>query len=192
MSTSFASLNAGFAVDLRDLTEFQKSVDQMRLDFGPTFNKVKPTFGAYMRYSAVLEFGWRDKRMARFHVRGGSVVSSDSGIPHIYPAIRNNAKAITEVLYDRVRKYVDVKLKRKGSESAHLKELEKAWGAALNDKPRRYAVERAPYQYGFHRRSIQGNAYELDSAKIREMRDRAKAQHRIKSGKARKLKEMDI
>lgn len=187
LDTSFAALNRGFHVDAMQLEEFKMSMSDLARRFGPAFKTVHPTFGAYMRYSAVLEFGWRDRRSAKFRLQGGALVASTSGIPHIHPAIRNNIGFITKYLLDRVaipalKDHFDTKGK---SWPKTVKNLEKAWTSILNDKPRRDAVARAPYQYGFHRRSIQGSAYEIPAAKIAAMRAEAAAGYEREFNKRR-------
>lgn len=166
-------------IDLTSFNHFIQNLDALRQLYGPAFMKVRPQFGAYMEYSAVLEYGRKDRRMMEFHIPGGFLVSS-TGAPHIRPAVYSNIPAITKHLRDvgqqacRETLYAQAAGKPPLSLAKMIARVEKAWGQVLNDKPRRDAVKNAPYEFGFHRRSIQGDAYPPNPSKIEALRAQAR------------------
>lgn len=188
------AMNKSGTIDLSELAGFFSRLQQLKQIYGPAFMKVQPRFGAYMEYSAVLEYGWKDGRSAAFHVRGDILVVSSVGIPHIRPAVLSNIGTIVTHLRDTGVKACREVLYAKGvgtplTTAQMVKRVEMAWGQVLNDKPRRDAVNNAPYEFGFHRRSIQGSAYPLDPAKIETMR--SEAERKRKALRDRQQQEFD-
>lgn len=180
--TSIAAINLSLSVDASDFRDMTEKLREIGKNFGPIFYAVKPEFGAYMVYSGVLEFGRRDARMMRFRIYGGGTVASSHGVPHIRPAVKTNAAHIIQTLtvfssdiYQRLLAKGVNRYSIKAKKQMYIKELENVWTQLLMDRPRRYAVARAPYLYGFHRRSIQGRGTPITASEIAAMQAEAKA-----------------
>lgn len=189
----------GFTVDVRDVIALRDRLLKNNPAFRKAWESAIPEFGAHMIYSAVLEFGHTfnypakaapSVRAARALARrGGRPVASHilvkrlpnktivevKGRPHIIPAVEKNKRWIVDQLKTEVLgtwgKVVNAKTGRTSVPSK--KAVERIWLQILNDKPRRDAVAKAPYLFGFHRRSIAGRAKVLTNAEIESMRKQA-------------------
>ena len=144
---------ATFAKDMAKFTKFWKNV--------------KPEFGAYMSYSRFLEEG--TKNMPIGHRRSATKkrsIGKPIG-PHIVPAVKRNLGAITKQLgsgfVEEARKVIG------GTVALTNQQVGQIWERALNDKPRRDAVANAPFEFGFHKRSIRGYATPLTPAQVAAM-----------------------
>ena len=67
-------------IDQRSMRQLQKDLRRMHKDIPKAFKKVRPQFGAYMSYSAVLELGAK--------LPNGTIIPPR---PHILPAIKSKA-----------------------------------------------------------------------------------------------------
>jgi len=123
-------------------------------------------YGAYMNYSLFLETG--TSKMPVGHVRsprsakakGKVVIIEGKPIgPHIAKSLKDNAGDIVKTLHRLLMRNLQSVNKKTGKSitvtaSGARQAYERALVAALNDKPRADAVKNAPYEFGFHRRSI--------------------------------------
>ena len=134
------------------VTDALKKLELLRAAIPKAYDLAYAEFGAYMLYSRYLEEGTKNK--------DGSVRMQAR--PHMLPAIVNNADLILSQAADGIMTVVDrVWEGKQGSIGATAafeisKQISNAWVRVLNDKPRRDAVDRAPYEFGFHKRSIRG------------------------------------
>ena len=130
---------------------------------------VRPEFGAYMRYSPILE--------ARHPKAKG----------HIANAITYNRDYITSQMQSRIVP-IAVRYARTGSSRAGAKKaVEDQWEIVLNSKPRFDAMSNAPVMYGFHRSTIRGYGKERLVSEIRAQQERLHAERRaVRSGSGTK------
>lgn len=144
--------------------------------------KLTPEFGAYMHYSYYLETG-------HTHPSGRMSIRAR---PHIVPAVIMAKRYIIDELQ---RAALEISLRcYHGDMAAAEKDAERGWIRALNDMPRRIAVEETKrqqiYEFGFHRRSIRGYALSPQSSEVRAKQQQAMAERRAKMiskrGKGRK------
>ena len=122
-------------------------------------------YGAYMNYSLFLETGTR--KMPVGHVRsprsakvkGKAVIIEGKPIgPHIAKSLKDNASDIVKTMHRLLMRNMQSINKKSNAivvtASGARQAYERALVATLNDKPRADAVKNAPYEFGFHRRSI--------------------------------------
>lgn len=160
-------------VDSTQVKKLKERFLYVAAHLGPSIAKVTPEFGAYMAYSGVLELGRKDGKL--------------KPRPHIVPAIQHNAQGIVKHLLDSWTRAIKVMMA--GTSIDAQKETEDAWIRALNSRPRIEAVKNAPFQYGFHRRSIMGYAKRRSDNDIKAEQDKAMKERAVAvaEGKAKGL-----
>ncbi len=130
-----------------DLLGVQNSIMKVAMWAEDKLGNTRPEFGAYMAYSARLEFG--------YSAANGTQVP---GRPHLMPAVTYSMPFISATLKAFITKNLDT-----GNLTPSKELLEQAWEVTLNAQPRQFAVENSPYLYGFHRRSIRGYGNNRDA-----------------------------
>lgn len=183
---------AGFQmVDVTDLNALIEGVRALHLTFtSPELRRVNPEFGAYMSYSMYQEYGTHNSDGTwRLWPR-----------PHIEPAVQRNAAPIVRELTDaslQIASGMTFKLKRGASgvkkpTPVTAKDIyERAWLRILNGSVRilavRLATEQHVWEFGFHRRSIQGYIYARTADEIRAQQVKAEAERsKMASGKRKR------
>jgi len=135
------SPNRGFAVRVNapEMTRLILRFAALRSFFTDVLPAVRPEFGAYMRYSPILE--------ARHPKAKG----------HIVGAITYNQNYIRTELQRRVIP-IAIRYAHTGSfnRAQAKQEVEHQWEIVLNRNPRFHAMRNAPVMYGFHRSTIRG------------------------------------
>ena len=130
------------AETMRTLNRYARVGDVIRQVVGT----VEPEFGAYMRYSQVLE----------------------NRNPHIARAIEQNGTYIRVELQRRLGRAIYRYAVSGMSISEAKKEVQNAWETVLNGKPRWWAIKRAQVEFGFHRYTIRGYGKQRTLADIRK------------------------
>jgi hypothetical protein len=157
---TISNVNFNLWVDDKDVQRCIKNIQLCAAIFPVAWQSIKPQFGAYMYYSKYLEEGTTKMFMR----------------PHILPAVKVNLGDILKVLAEGCKKELDriwYGMASPWNVSAVTREFKNAWKKALNGRVRQYAVDMAPYNYGFHRRSIRGYAEEPDWSVIEMARVKA-------------------
>lgn len=126
-------------------------------------DKVEPEFGADMPYSAVLE-----------------EATHPNHVPHIAPAITQNAGYIISQLQTRVSDLA-VKQGHAGfvNVSAATREMEKIWDDILNAKPKTDAQSKAPVLFGFHRLTIGGHGRARSDSEVRALQQKLMSEREL-------------
>jgi len=141
------------AETLRTLKRYERVGEVIR----KAIPKVNPEFGAYMRYSSILE-----KRN-----------------PHIARAIQQNGEYIRVELQRRLGRVVYRYAVSGMSPADAKKEVANAWEEVLNAKPRWWAINRAQVEFGFHRYTIRGYGNRRTLADIRAQQKMLHAEREV-------------
>ncbi len=167
------------SISSRGFNKITKRLAVVQMALGPAFKSVQAQFGAYMKYSLMLEEGTK-KMPPR---------------PHILPAIRGNGRWIAIRVGDEGFKLIEDVFR--GRSRGAKKDIQKMWVRILNDKPRIQAVNVTKkfkwissakkeytkrvggrlvtfkpgprtgiFEFGFHRRSIRGYGHPLSNGEI--------------------------
>lgn len=171
--------------DFTGMTQLGQRLQTAHAAFGSAIEAIKPQFGAYMRYSAILENG--SKYMPIGHIKTdpvtGKPMAGKKPIgPHIRPAIENNAGLLLKGVTDFLVVMTDQHLNgvRFFNSAAVKMALSKKWDQLLNSKPRQDAAAKAPFEFGFHRRSIRGYSNAPTSSQILGWQSAAESSRRGK------------
>lgn len=142
-------------VDFTEVAVIGQNFRRAATYFGKAMAAAKPEFGAYMRYSYYLELG-TVKMQAR---------------PHIVPAVADNAQLLVDTLCNYMLDHLDERAIKGRAAGTYKKAYEDAWWAVLNGPMRIAAVAATAsipvYEFGFHRRSINGSVHERSPEEIR-------------------------
>ena len=152
-------VRAANAETMKTLKRFQQLGTFIRVAVG----EVEPEFGAYMRYSPILE-----KRK-----------------PHIARAIEQNGEYIRVELQRRLGRLI-YKYSQLGVNATNAKkDVEAAWEDVLNRKPRWWAIKRAQVEFGFHRYTIRGYGKPRAEADVLQQQEQLHAERDMMRRRAR-------
>ncbi len=173
-------------IDISQVTKLAQVINDATGQISAGLSALTGEFGAYMRYSAALEFGAvikfpatrppavrehaAEMRRERLGIELKNVAfvqrsATETVVtlpprPHIIPAINENKKAIVMHMEKGVTRLFQKALKGKSGDTR--KQIENLLAQALNDKPRRAAIRKVRqqkiFEFGFHMRSIRGYA----------------------------------
>ena len=171
---SASELNAEFGnikhhaktqLDFKEFTTIMTDINNVVNGIVAAGKNVIVQYGAYMRYSLFLETG--TSKMPVGHVRPMRYKKSKGKFipipgkpigPHIAKSLKDNAGEIVKTMHRELMSGLQaVNKNTKGvvvTASGVRLAYERALVRTLNDKPRADAVNAAPYEFGFHRRSI--------------------------------------
>ena len=172
-------------VDFSEIEDLQKDLLTASNTYATELKKVKPQFGAYMLYSIFLEEG--TKKMPIGHVRvsirkrlkRSTKIAFGKPIgPHILPAITNNATFLVRGVGGEVIRLFAQQIKTGRKPQNISGRVAQAWVRFLNDRPRQQAVKNAPFEFGFHMRSIRGWVEAPSSSDVKTMQAKAKSREK--------------
>jgi len=192
---------AGFKIDVTQVEQLTALLKQVPARMRSSFGLIKPEMGAYMIYSAVLEFGHTfrheatldtdtrkkaadDRRRRRgITLKGVAIVqrfdtyttTTMPARPHIVPAIKNNIPFIIESLRDNLEVELGGTIKHKRATSFTKENARRVWLRTLMNKPLREAQQNSPIEFGMHRRSIRVFDQQRSNAVISVEQAKAKA-----------------
>jgi len=169
----------GNGVDLSEVRALIAKLDRIGRQLGVAVADVRPEMGGYMEYSAALEFGATFTSVARPY--------SLRPRPHIIPAVLDNAAWIVDRIGDGFMEILQDKAQRGLGRDEIVRRAQRIWLRTLKDRPVRQARKNAPFEFGFHRRSIDAFAERRDPSAIRRQQEIAERE-RAKRARASRRK----
>ena len=170
-------------IDISQVKSLADTFKSNSVMFATAFLQVRPEFGAYMMYSAILELGGVQKTYpARPHIIPSVIAKRDVILKEILTFQMNALKQSTGQRNSQGQ-FVAAYAGGAATKDA----LEKAWMRALNGAVRPHAVNMAKqleaWQYGFHARSIHGYVTERPVSEIKAEYEAAMRERKLKQGK---------